>query len=197
MISLPAMHRWPRWCGRSDGAVPSFDLSHAGLTACIANDYVRAFLVLGLAAFICRPVLATESDSLPSFAWPVNGQLVDDDDGKPSPARHEGIDILIPVGTEVRASFAGTVIYAGNGLTSLGNLILLRHDGGWVTVYGHNSELFVNRGEEVQTGDIIAKSGRSGFVSRPELHFEIRRGQSPWNPQEYLPFLKSQEPELP
>lgn len=158
---------------------------------------VRAFLVLGLAAFICRPVLATESDSMPSFAWPVNGQLVDDDDGKPSPARHEGIDILIPVGTEVRASFAGTVIYAGNGLTSLGNLILLRHDGGWVTVYGHNSELFVNRGEEVQTGDIIAKSGRSGFVSRPELHFEIRRGQSPWNPQEYLPFLKSQEPELP
>ena len=156
-----------------------------------------AFIVLGLAAFVSRSGLAAESGTLPPFAWPVNGQLVDDDDGKPSPARHDGIDILVPEGTEVRASLAGTVIYAGNGLTSLGNLVLIRHDGGWVTVYGHNSELFVNRGEDVQTGDVIAKSGRSGFVSRPELHFEIRQGQSAWNPEEYLPLLKSQDPELP
>ena len=158
---------------------------------------VLAFIVLGLAAFVFRPGLAEGGAALPSFAWPVNGQLVDDDDGKPGPARHEGIDILIPEGTEVRASLAGTVIYAGNGLTNLGNLILIRHDGGWVTVYGHNSELFVNRGDEVQTGDVIARSGRSGSVSRPELHFEIRRGQSALNPQEYLPLLKPQEPELP
>jgi len=158
---------------------------------------VRRFLVLGLAAFICRPVLAGESDPLPPFAWPVNGEVVDEDDGRPCPSRNEGIDILVPEGTEVRASLAGTVIYSGNELRGFGNLILIRHEGGWVTVYGDNSDLFVNRGEEVQTGDVIAKSGRSGFVSRPQLHFEIRKGQTPWNPQEYLPLLKPQEPEMP
>ena len=158
---------------------------------------VRGFLVLGLAAFICRPVLAGESASPPSFAWPVNGQVIDDDDGKPCPSRYEGIDILVPEGTEVRASLAGTVIYSGDGLSGFGNLILIRHDGGWVTVYGHIGDLFVNRGEEVQTGDVIAKSGRTGFVSRPQLHFEIRKGQSPWNPEEYLPLLKPQDPEMP
>lgn len=156
---------------------------------------VRALLVLGLAAFICRPVLA--AGSLPSFAWPVSGQVIDEDDGKPCPSRYEGIDILVPEGTEVRASLAGTVIYSGDELRGFGNLILIRHDGGWVTVYGHNSELFVNRGEEVQAGDVIAKSGRTGFVSRAQLHFEIRKGQSPLNPQKYLPLLKPQEPEMP
>jgi murein DD-endopeptidase MepM/ murein hydrolase activator NlpD len=158
---------------------------------------VRAFLVLGLAAFVCPPVLAGESNPLPPFAWPVNGKVVDDDDGRPCPARYEGIDILVPEGTEVRASLAGTVIYSGNGLRGFGNLILIRHDGGWVTVYGDNSELFVNRGEEVETGDVIAKSGRTGFVARPELHFEIRQGQWAWNPQKYLPLLKPQDPEMP
>jgi murein DD-endopeptidase MepM/ murein hydrolase activator NlpD len=158
---------------------------------------VRASLVLGLAVFFCRPVLAEESDPLPPFAWPVNGEVVDEDDGRPCPARNEGIDILVPEGTEVRASLDGTVIYSGDGLRGFGNLILIRHDGGWVTVYGDNSELFVNRGEEVETGDVIAKSGRTGFVARPELHFEIRKGQWAWNPQKYLPLLKAQDPEMP
>jgi len=158
---------------------------------------MRAFLVLGLAVFFCRPVLAVESHHLPPFAWPVNGEIIDEDDGRPCPARYEGIDILVPEGTEVRASLAGTVIYSGDRLRGFGNLILIRHDGGWVTVYGQNSELFVNRGEEVQKGDVIAKSGRSGFVARPELHFEIRKGQWAWNPQKYLPLLKPQDPEMP
>jgi len=158
---------------------------------------VRVFLVVCLAVFLCRPVLAVESHFLPPFAWPVNGEIVDEDDGRPCPARTEGIDILVPEGTEVRASLAGTVIYSGDGLRGFGNLILIRHDGGWVTVYGHNSELFVNRGEEVQAGDVIARSGSTGFVARPELHFEIRKGQSAWNPQKYLPLLKAQDPEMP
>jgi len=157
----------------------------------------HAFVIPALAAAVSALVAATESGSWPGFAWPVEGKVIDDDDGKRSPASTQGIDILVPVGTEVRASLAGTVIYAGNGLASYGNLILIRHEGGWVTVYGHNSELFVNRGEKVQAGDVIAKSGMTGFVSRPELRFEIRKKQSPWNPAEYLPLLKLQEPEGP
>ena len=155
-------------------------------------------MVLGLAtAFVASPGWGAESSSLPPFAWPVQGQVVDEDDGRPCPSRFEGIDILVPEGTEVRASFDGTVIYAGNKVPSFGNLILIRHDGGWVTVYGHNKELYVNRGEEVEIGDVIARSGRTGFVVRPQLHFEIRKGQVAWNPARYLELLQPQAPELP
>jgi murein DD-endopeptidase MepM/ murein hydrolase activator NlpD len=156
-----------------------------------------ACIILGFTAFIVPPGWVAESNRLPPFAWPAEGKVIDEDDGRPCPARYEGIDILVPEGTEVRASLEGTVIYAGSKVPSLGNLILIRHDGGWITVYGHNKELFVNRGEEVQTGDVIARSGRTGFVVRSQLHFEIRKGQGAWNPARYLELLKPQPPELP
>lgn len=157
----------------------------------------HAFVVPLLAAAVSTLPAAAESAGWPGFAWPVEGTVIDDEDGKRSPASAEGVDILVPMGTEVRASLAGTVIYAGDSLKSFGNLILIRHDGDWVTVYGHNSELFVNRGEKVQAGDVIAKSGMSGYVSRPELRFEIRKKQSAWNPAEFLPLLKLQDAEGP
>jgi murein DD-endopeptidase MepM/ murein hydrolase activator NlpD len=147
-------------------------------------------------AALSVPAVA-ESASLPGFLWPIEGKVIDDEDSKRSPASKEGVDILVPEGTAVRASLAGTVIYAGNGVKSLGNLILIRHEGGWVSVYGHNSELFVNRGEPVQAGDVIARSGRTGDVSRPELRFEIRKQKSAWNPALYLPLLQLQETDIP
>lgn len=156
-----------------------------------------AWIAVGFVVFSYPLPVAAEDANLPNFAWPVDGKIIDNDDGKKTAASTEGIDILVPEGTEVRASRAGTVIYAGDGLKSFGNLILIKHDDGWVTVYGHNSELFVNRGDAVQTGDVIAKSGKSGFVSRPELHFEIRRKQSPLKPAEYLPLLKLQDLDVP
>jgi len=156
-----------------------------------------ASIAVGLVIFSFPLQVAAENAVLPNFAWPVEGKIIDDDDGKRSAASTEGIDILVPAGTEVRASLAGTVIYAGNGLKSFGNLVLIKHEGGWVTIYAHNSELFVNRGDVVQTGDVIAKSGMTGFVSRPELHFEIRKKQLPRNPTEYLPLLKLQDLDMP
>lgn len=156
-----------------------------------------ASFVLCLAVTLFSLPAAAESAALPRFAWPVEGQIIDDEDGKRSPASVEGVDILVPEGTEVRASLAGIVIYAGNGLKPLGNLILIRHEGDWITVYGNNSELFVNRGDEIQTGDVIARSGSTGYVARPQLHFEIRKKQLPWSPSQYLPLLEAQEPEIP
>lgn len=155
----------------------------------------RLFVVLGLMAFSLGAETAV--DYLPPFAWPVAGQVVDEDDGRPSPARAIGIDILVAKGTEVRASLAGTVIYADRSLKTYGNLVLIRHEGGWVTVYGHNDELYVNRGDEVGTGDVIARSGASGFAARPQLYFEIRKGAEPVDPLHYLSRLKPQEPEDP
>lgn len=158
---------------------------------------VRLFVAFGLMAFAFRLETAADTTSLPPFAWPVTGQVVDEDDGRPSAARAIGIDILVPKGTEVRASLPGTVIYAGADLKAYGNLVLLRHDGGWVTVYGHNDELFVNRGDPVAAGDVIAKSGVSGFAAWPELYFEIRKGPIALNPLQYRGRLKPQEPEPP
>jgi len=157
----------------------------------------RPIIALSLMAVACRIATAAEDLALPPFAWPVVGVVVDDDDGRPSPARTVGIDILVPKGTEVRASLAGTIIYAGRTLNTYGNLVLIRHEGGWVTAYGHNAELFVNRGDEVQTGDVIAKSGNTGFTAVPELYFEIRKGPNPVNPSRYLSLLKPQPVEDP
>lgn len=157
----------------------------------------RLFLALGLMAFAYRFGTAAEDVALPPFAWPVVGAVVDNDDGHPSPARAVGISILVPKGTEVRASLSGTIIYAGRTLNTYGNLVLIRHEGGWVTAYGHNDELFVNRGDVVQMGDVIAKSGKTGFTAFPELYFEIRKGPNPVEPSHYLSRLRPQPAEDP
>ncbi|MGE0008368.1 MAG: murein hydrolase activator EnvC [Parvibaculaceae bacterium] len=157
----------------------------------------QALTLLVLVAVLPALAAAAESAGFPDFAWPVEGKVIDNDDGKRGSTSAEGIDILVPEGTDVRASRAGTVIYAGKGPESFGNLILIRHEGGWITVYGHNGELFVNRGEAVQAGDVIARSGSTGFVSRPMLHFEIRKEEAPRSPAEYLPLLKLQESDSP
>lgn len=157
----------------------------------------RLLVALGLMAFVFRPETVADSSSLPPFAWPVAGTVVDEDDGHPSPARKVGIDILVPKGTEVRASLGGTVIYAGSTLKTYGNLVLISHEGGWVTAYAHNGELYVNRGDVVQAGDVIARSGDTGFAARPQLYFEIRKGAVPIDPAHYLSLLKPQEPEDP
>ena len=93
----------------------------------------------------------------------------------------------MPEGTQVRASDDGVVAYAGNELKGYGNLILIRHANGFVTAYAHASEIMVKRNDPVRRGQVIAKSGQTGGVSTPQLHFEIRKGSSPVDPAQYLP----------
>ena len=76
--------------------------------------------------------------------------------------------------------------YAGNELKGYGNLVLVRHPNGFVTAYAHASELLVKRGDKVKRGQVIAKSGRTGNISAPQLHFEIRKGSTPVDPMSYL-----------
>jgi murein DD-endopeptidase MepM/ murein hydrolase activator NlpD len=78
------------------------------------------------------------------------------------------------------------VAYAGNELKGYGNLVLIRHDGGWVTAYAHNKELFVSRGDTVKRGDVIAHAGQTGSVTSPQVHFEIRKGATAVDPMKYL-----------
>lgn len=99
---------------------------------------------------------------------------------------NDGINIAVPEGTNVKAVENGIVIYAGDGLKDFGNTVLVRHEGGLVTVYGHLSELKKKRGENVRRGDVIGKSGKTGVAREPQLHFEVRKKSAPVDPAEYL-----------
>ncbi len=83
----------------------------------------------------------------------------------------------------MKAAAAGTVMYAGSELKGFGNLLLLKHQDGWVTAYAHNSELLVKKGDKVKQGQEIAKSGTpEGDAQQPQLHFEIRKVKQPIDP---------------
>ena len=92
----------------------------------------------------------------------------------------------VPIGTEVLAAEQGTVAYAGSELKGYGNLILLRHEEGWVTAYAHNEEILVKRGDKVKRGQSIAKAGKTGTVDQPQVHFEVRQGQKPVDPLPHM-----------
>ncbi|RAI39602.1 hypothetical protein CH341_25485 [Rhodoplanes roseus] len=107
--------------------------------------------------------------------------------GKANGQQNDGINLAVPEGTAVRAAEDGVVAYAGSELKGYGNLVLVRHANGFVTAYAHNSELMVKRNDQVRRGQVIAKSGQSGTVSSPQLHFEIRKGSAPVDPMQHLP----------
>jgi murein DD-endopeptidase MepM/ murein hydrolase activator NlpD len=82
----------------------------------------------------------------------------------------------------VRAAGDGIVAYAGDAIPGFGNLLLIKHAGGWVTAYGHNDALLVARGKRIARGDVIARAGATGSVVEPQLHFELRKGRTPVDP---------------
>ncbi len=124
--------------------------------------------------------VAPASDA--GFLWPSEGPVISRFGPKPNGMHNDGINIALPVGSAIRASQNGVVAYAGNEIRGYGDLVLLRHDGGWMTAYAHNSELLVEKGEAVKRGQVISRSGASGRVSRPQAHFEIRRNGKPRDP---------------
>ena len=99
---------------------------------------------------------------------------------------NDGINISLPEGTSVKAAESGVVAYAGSELKGYGNLILIRHPNGFVSAYANNGDIEVKRGETVKRGQVIAKSGQSGNVNSPQLHFELRKGATPVDPTSYL-----------
>jgi murein DD-endopeptidase MepM/ murein hydrolase activator NlpD len=120
------------------------------------------------------------------FRWPVKGRLIANYGPRTDSTHNDGINIAVPMGTEVLAAEQGVVAYAGSELKGYGNLILLRHDNGWVTAYAHNEEILVKRGDKVKRGQSIAKAGKTGTVDQPQVHFEIRQGQKPVDPMPHL-----------
>jgi lipoprotein NlpD len=121
------------------------------------------------------------------FLWPVDGKVVKRFGHGASGERNDGIKIAVPVSTPIHAAADGVVAYVGDGIAALGGLVIIKHGGGWTSVYGHASKLLVQRGQSVKRGQTIALSGDTGFADRPELHFELRKGRTPVDPTSQLP----------
>ena len=120
------------------------------------------------------------------FAWPVKGQVISKFGPIAKGRNNDGINIKAAKGTTVKAADAGTIAYAGNELKGFGNLILIKHNDGWVTAYAHNDTLKVRKGQKVSKGTPIATVGTTGGVDTPQLHFETRAGKKALNPLAYL-----------
>lgn len=119
-----------------------------------------------------------------SLAWPLEGVLFGRfglRDGNP----HDGIDLAAPEGTSIRAAAAGAVLYAGT-QRGYGNLVILRHEGGLITIYAHNQKNLVREGDRVRVGEEIALVGRTGRATGPHCHFEVREGTRPRDPLLFL-----------
>ena len=133
------------------------------------------------------PVKAADATgALPTFRWPVRGKVITGYGAKTNGKANDGINLAVPEGTPVKAAEDGVVAYSGNELKGYGNLVLVRHSNGYVTAYAHASELLVKRGDTIRRGQVIAKSGQSGEVGSPQLHFEIRKGSAPVDPLQFL-----------
>lgn len=126
--------------------------------------------------------------------WPLVGRITSTFGWRGSPFRrsrsrqefHNGIDIAAPRGTAVHAAADGVVIYAG-WISGWGRMVKIRHQGGIVTSYAHNSSLLVKEGDRVVKGEIIARVGSSGRSTGPHLHFTIEKNGRPVDPMDYLP----------
>ena len=130
---------------------------------------------------------AATGGAAPQFRWPVRGRVISGFGPLTNGQQNDGINLSVPEGTAVRAAEDGVVAYSGNELKGYGNLVLVRHSNGFVSAYAHASELMVKKGDTVRRGQIIARSGATGTVSAPQLHFEIRKGSVPVDPMQHLP----------
>lgn len=120
------------------------------------------------------------------FLWPVSGQVVARFGSGDGEQRREGIAIAARKGAPVRATEDGTVVYAGDAIRGYGRMILVRHHDGYVSAYAHNSAILVNVGDTVERGQVIARVGDTGDVEQAQLHFELRKGRKPIDPETVL-----------
>jgi murein DD-endopeptidase MepM/ murein hydrolase activator NlpD len=129
--------------------------------------------------------VANDDNRCSRMSWPVDAPL-SSPFGRREGRAHDGIDLAAPEGTPVRAACDGAVVYAGHGLRGYGNLLILQHSAALATIYAHNSALLVGEGAQVERGALIARSGATGHVTAPHLHFEVRQDGRPRDPLEYL-----------
>ncbi|MDL2296303.1 LysM peptidoglycan-binding domain-containing M23 family metallopeptidase [Lachnospiraceae bacterium OttesenSCG-928-E19] len=130
------------------------------------------------------PTIAKRSSS--KFSWPVRGTILSSYGAKSNGLFNDGINISATRGTKVGAAENGVVAYAGNEVKGMGNLVIVQHSDGWMTVYAHMDKLSVRRGVKVTVGQQVGTVGQTGAVNKPQLHFELRKGTKAYDPSAYL-----------
>jgi murein DD-endopeptidase MepM/ murein hydrolase activator NlpD len=133
-------------------------------------------------AMAAAPPEVQVPEEAPAFVWPVQGPVLSGFGPKGQGLNNDGVNIGAPKGAPVVAAAPGIVVYAGNEMKGFGNLILIRHQGGWVTAYAHLDRTLVNKDAVVAAGDEIGTVGATGNVPSPQLHFETRYQGKPVDP---------------
>ncbi len=130
---------------------------------------------------------ANSSSKSPIFVWPLSGKTVSGFGPKRGGLYNDGINISAKEGSPIKAAEDGDVIYSGNELRGYGNMLLLKHNNGYLTSYAHADNIIVKKGDVVKKGQVIGYVGKTGHVSSPQLHFSIRQGRKAINPEKLLP----------
>jgi len=158
------------------------------LEAIIAANNISDASKISVGQPLRIPNVSGTRSNICNFIWPIRGRITSPFGIRTLNGRkefHSGIDIGGSLGANIMAAESGRVSYAGY-MRGYGNVIILSHDGGYSTVYAHNSVNLVKKGQYVKKGSVIAKLGRSGNATGPHLHFEIRFGGKPLNPLSFL-----------
>ena len=125
-------------------------------------------------------------ESRSGFRVPVEGKIIQDFGRQSGGIQNDGVNIAAPMGTPVKSADHGVVAYVGRDIPSFGKLILVKHQDGWITAYAHVDKVTVQRGQQIRQGELIARVGKTGSVTQPQLHFELRRGRKPVDPKKYM-----------
>jgi murein DD-endopeptidase MepM/ murein hydrolase activator NlpD len=126
--------------------------------------------------------IARPTSFVGGFNWPVAGSLISRFGAGSAGQKNDGINIAAAKGTPVGAAADGVVVYSGNEIGVFGGLVLVDHGDGWITAYGHLGQLSVVRGNRIKKGQAIGSVGDTGYVTQPQLHFEIRKDRKPLDP---------------
>ncbi len=120
------------------------------------------------------------------FIWPVKGEIIKKFGKQDDGSFHDAINIKSAQGAKIQAADAGEVAYAGNELKGFGNIVIIKHKNGWLTVYGHCDSINVKVKDKVEKGQAIAVVGKTGNVNEPQLYFSLRKGRTTMDPLKYL-----------
>lgn len=152
--------------------------------ASLSNPVVQAAVAEADAA---PQRFAADKSESSTFIWPAEGRIVSRFGPKQNGLVNDGINIEAGEGEPIWAAAQGEVVYAGNELKGYGKMMILRHAGGWMTAYAHASDMLVAKGDRVEQGDLIGYVGKTGAVNTAQLHFGIREGKKPVDPETLLP----------
>ncbi|HKX80379.1 MAG TPA: LysM peptidoglycan-binding domain-containing M23 family metallopeptidase [Novosphingobium sp.] len=175
----------------------AYDYAVPWETIAVANNLQAASAIkpgqkLLIPAVLGRPdpapaVSSASTEETGRFAWPLAGTVRRGFRARGVSDYHDGIDIIAAKGAAVRASAAGTVLFAGKEEQQFGNLVVVDHGGGWASAYGSLDKVTVKKGDRVGKGERVGLVGSSGITGATELHFEMRRDNTSVDPLEQLP----------